>query len=128
MEYIYIYIYVYYCIERDACRKSGRPSRKPDICSRNWSNTSCNNAKSCKLSGNFRRNLQFSRKFGALETSENVKLWFQTAIRTRMVLRFWGQFFSWVFPLYVATADLRCENVLFIIWILEVFSHLGPFF
>ena len=60
---------LYYYIKRDACRKSGRPCRKPDNGSRNWSNTSYNYAKSPKFSGNFGRNPEFSRKFSDLGIS-----------------------------------------------------------
>ena len=45
---------MYYYIKRDACWKNGRPCRKPDTCTRNWSNTSYNYGKSPKFSRKFR--------------------------------------------------------------------------
>ena len=56
-------------LKRDACRKSGRPCRKPDNCSRNGSNTSYNYAQSPKFSGNFGQNPESFRKFGDLGIS-----------------------------------------------------------
>ena len=44
----------------------GAPVGNPKHCSRHWSNTSYNYAKSPKFSGNFGRNPEFSRKFGDL--------------------------------------------------------------